>query len=446
MLSETFKKLFVLLLAFKFQQRVEAVQLKCDDPSSDTCIINRQKAPKGSVIEFANLSTSMIGLTINDCEMAVLVPKIFTLLPKLEQLVVSNNNIKILQPKAFLNAIYLISFDVSTNQVVVVKNKVFSKCSNLNTLNLSYNKIKMVAVNAFQGLTNLLTLLLNNNVIETLAANVFVTLTGITTIKLNNNNIKSIDKDLFQMNGKLDVLMMDNNQILQVAGETFSHLSLSLLVLSNNNITSFQASAPGSFDLKSGSLQSIYIGAQTKGLDCQYNQVSNITCDSTPLEMELLEASYNAIFNFQCIKNMQKVKSINLQQNKIAVLSKNYFINLKKLNSLDLSFNLLKKVKPQVFAALITLRYLKINKLANYKTVKTILPKLKSLALTSDPWNCSYITTVALILQAQKIVFDKNFLQNGLQRQCACNRTMDQILDPNTERITWWFKVDGCNN
>lgn len=442
MFTATFKRFLLLLFSFK---TIDAILLQCSDASSDTCNIKDQNATRGSIIEFANLNVIMTSLTINYCEMAFVVPKIFNLLPKLETLDIKYNKIKILQPKTFFKAINLLTFEAAYNKVVVVKNKLFSKCSNLNYVSFSNNNIKMVAVNAFQGLTNLATLLLNDNVIEVLALNVFATLTELTAINLSGNKLQAIDKDLFKMNGKLDTLELNNNQLMLLADETFSHSQLSFLKLDNNNLTaSYRTIIPGSLEIKSNSIQSIHIAATTKGLDCQKNQVNSITCDS-PLQMESFDATNNDISNFICIRNMTNAKTLNLQQNKIAVLSKKFFVNLKKLISLDLSFNLLKKVKPQVFAPLLKLKYLRVTKLTNYKTVKTILPKLISVALTSDPWNCSQISTVAHILQTQKIKFEKNFLGSSFMRECACNRSIDQILNPDTKNVIYWFKVDGCN-
>ena len=105
---------------------------------------------------------------------------------------------------------------------------------------------------------------------------------------------------------------------------------------------------------------------------------------------------------------MITIKELYLANNKFTKIAKSAFVNLKNLLYLDLSFNLFKKLSPQMFSSAKKLNTLYVDRFGGYTAVSQLCPQLVELHLTSALWNCSYVKSLVGILNAQKIYLDFN--------------------------------------
>ena len=109
-----------------------------------------------------------------------------------------------------------------------------------------------------------------------------------------------------------------------------------------------------------------------------------------------------------CIKRMAYLTAINLSRNKFVKLTKNAFIYLTRLETIDFSFNHFKKLGPQMFASAKLLKVLRIDKFGGYTLIRSFCAKLQEISLTSRTWECSIVTTVMSQLNSQRIFMSSN--------------------------------------
>lgn len=107
---------------------------------------------------------------------------------------------------------------------------------------------------------------------------------------------------------------------------------------------------------------------------------------------------------------MDQLLQLDLSYNKIVKLSKTAFSSLHNVNDINLSFNFIKKLTPQIFAPAIDLMYLTVDKMASYKSLSTSIPSLVTLGLSTKSWSCSVLKNVTAVVNSQKVVVKFNQL------------------------------------
>ncbi|XP_053695436.1 uncharacterized protein LOC128742961 [Sabethes cyaneus] len=150
-------------------------------------------------------------------------------------------------------------------------------------LDLSINKISFVEDDDFKTHVSLVKLFLSDNAIHTISLNAFSTLRKLQTLDLSHNRLEQLHEDLFEHNEKL----IDLN-------------------LSNNNFISLDSRPL----LKSSSIMYLHLS------ECKIPQL------------------HDSIFHY-----LPSLRSVDLSNNLMITLSKDVFVPVKKLRSIDLHEN-----------------------------------------------------------------------------------------------------------
>ncbi|XP_065115666.1 vasorin a [Paramisgurnus dabryanus] len=240
------------------------------------------------------------------------------------------NNINTLQQQGFVQLGELRLLDLSQNVLSEIPERVFSSLSSLHNLDLSSNRITHINKDSFTGLVNLERLYLYNNIIQSIHPAAFEGLENLLELKLQGNQISV-----------LPALALPK---------------LLLLDLSHNTIP-----PPGPDDLQTPHLESLKIaGLRLSSLDeGLLKSLANL---------HVLDVSQNQLVGIQStLKAMTGLQRLNLAGNPLGSLSKEDFENLSNLVELDLS-NLNLQGFPEGFF--------------------TIFPKLETLTVAENPFNC----------------------------------------------------------
>ena len=126
----------------------------------------------------------------------------------------------------------------------------------------------------------------------------------------------------------------------------------------------------------------------------------------------IFQARNNLLKNMNCIKRLSNLTELDLSNNKFTQISKNTFANLQSLTDLNFSFNKFKKLGPQMFATAKSLMVLKVDKFGGYKLVRKMSASLRELSLTTRFWDCTFVSTVAELLNKQRIMMKFNENKN----------------------------------
>lgn len=179
---------------------------------------------------------------------------------------------------------------------------------------------------------------------------------------------------------------MRNNKISVIESGTFDHLTdLNILDISYNKLTSF-------YEIT--------------------NAVESTECANN-LGIQKLKASYNKLNNLNCIRKMVNLTMLDLAGNKLMEVSAADFIHLTEISFLDLSFNNIKDLNLQALS-LMHLNELRVDHLVKYDNLHDVLPKLTTLSLLAESWNCSFVYSVVEILQKQRIEITLNSLSRNI--------------------------------
>lgn len=104
-----------------------------------------------------------------------------------------------------------------------------------------------------------------------------------------------------------------------------------------------------------------------KTLDLSYNKIEIVYAlnglDRLSMKMTVLNLSYNKIVSFEseCFKTKSKLRTLNLNNNRIPMLSASVYKYFNNISNLDLSFNDIAYIEVKVFENLTSLHILKLN-------------------------------------------------------------------------------------
>ncbi|XP_074619049.1 uncharacterized protein LOC141877908 isoform X1 [Acropora palmata] len=157
-------------------------------------------------------------------------------LPRVQNLVLSDNKITFIVEGTFSELDTLNSLEISSNQIVAIENGAFPVT--INTLNLWNNRFNFKHENQFTNLSQLSSLNLDNNLIDVVPNTSFHGLSSLTTLSLNSNKICRILKVIFKDLTSLQTLYLSQNDIAFIEDGALSNLPvLNRLDLNNNQLT-----------------------------------------------------------------------------------------------------------------------------------------------------------------------------------------------------------------
>ena len=198
-------------------------------------------------------------------------------------------------------------------------------------LYLGHNQIERIRKLDFCDLPNLIELRLQNNQIASISAFAFSgdCVPNIETIRLENNRINATEASTFFNLSSLVNVTLTNNQLIHVSSETFQGTPLKFLHLGSNRLRVI----PNLKDMEN--LQDIVL---------EGNNIENCTFPGE-------------------FKHMPSLNKIGLSNNKIQVLGSDVFINLKnsKVRILKLARNNVTKISKESFLPLTSIQSLNLG-------------------------------------------------------------------------------------
>lgn len=145
----------------------------------------------------------------------------------IKEIYLQNNSISVLAPGLFANLEQLLALDLSKNQLTSawINGDTFSGLIRLVLLNLSYNKVSKLDPTIFKDLYTLQILNLEHNLLETIPADTFAPMNNLHTLIISYNKISFLDA--YSLNGLyvLSLLAIDNNVLEGVHPEAFRNCS-----------------------------------------------------------------------------------------------------------------------------------------------------------------------------------------------------------------------------
>lgn len=297
--------------------------------------------------------------------------------------------------------------------------------ANLYKFDASHNNLIEITPSIFDSTPNVVEINLSHNKISTFAKETFATLENLQLLDLSNNLITSIDKKLFENNKKLMKLIVENNLIGRIDCEMFELLKNSLDVNEKKQ-------ASEEFEDKWKSVVEIDMSCMKNDLKIDVDDINgaifrrdnNIVfrCSKATLQnlkylnisglhlqdtakllqffgssLEKLDVSSNFIgeLHEKTFDKLTNLQVLNLSRTNLSNFGFETFYHHKKLQSLDLSYNQLKKLNFTLlfrnFKNLNTLN-LEGNDLTEVDTVTNVIfPKLTSLAISKNDFTCDYL-------------------------------------------------------
>lgn len=294
----------------------------------------------------------------------------------------------------------------------------------LQTFNASHNKITTIKATNFRQMPDIREIDLSFNEISTLEFGTFSRLRDLRILNLSFNLIEKIDHDSFKNNKKLEILQLENNPIKRIDSNIFLLLKRSVSVnVSWDKVTEIDTSCLGTaLRIEFSQNHEIFfrVPYRGNGLKCIGNVFQHLTylnVSGNHLEnatkivellgdsIEVLDLASNFMGN-SCLKEMSRcsvnggifqrfinLKVLNLSRTNLTHFEVEAFQGMKKLTTLDLSFNQLKYLD---FGSVILndLNTLKLggNQLIEIKWIRQYnLPKLTYLSIMGNNFSCEYL-------------------------------------------------------
>lgn len=412
---------YVLFLTFVVLNPSSA-DVTCDkEIKFGLCYVLDQKMSATDTFQIAGANGAFISdLIISNTEMPVIPSTIFTNYPNVTFLSMYNNGLTQLSSTSFVNAVKLTKMFIRYGFVTIITNATFRSCISLENLMISDQRISVVEQNAFQGLTKLNTLALSNNSIEFLHPAVFETLPALKILTIPTNKLKTLSSSLFSKNPGVFFVEFSFNQLTEIPSDLFSaSKSLNSIYFNNNFLTSAPTYGASYVDLSFNSLKTVQINSGVQTLHIHDNFIETIECSGANLTtIKRVYAANNSLTNFKCIRDMTNLTDLDVTLNKFARPTQVAFKNLKMMQTLTI-FNQTKflKTTAKSFSPLTTLMVLRVDRLADYRNLRQLFPKIYQVGLSTKNWNCSYQTRIAKVLNQQKILMN----YNTLSERAVCN-------------------------
>ncbi|KAF3706868.1 Toll-like receptor 13 Precursor [Channa argus] len=306
----------------------------------------------------------------------------FGKLSKLRFLDLEFNSISHVDDESFIHLAALTTLNMYRNELTNLTANLFQGLSMLTELDLGFNYIHFIHTSAFQFLTSLQTLFLENNRLQQITdIQPILQLPHLQVLSISYNQFSTFEtKDLlFNVSSGLKILNVSQNEIktFSITPLVFPHLemvnlsacgqagglkwdipdktlptNLTELIISNTLIT-FEEIRKVLQNLDS----LIYLGLNH--MEDVINKGLLATVCKIPT-LRKLDLSYNSVNSFSELENCSQLSDLDLSITHTSELPKDLLRSLKRLRSLKLNINLLRKV-PEDIRSLSTLEILNLS-------------------------------------------------------------------------------------
>lgn len=333
-------------------------------------------------------------------------------------LTMANNRLTELTASLFIDAPNISFIDLSHNEIDKINPFTFIDALFLSQLNLSHNRIKRLDPQVFEKLYALDSIALDNNELDHIDTTLFTRNTLLQKILLNNNRIMTLDCEAFVHTEYLNKLDLSYNQLLEFStnclhGPLVSPLSL---IISNNRLKNLTLRNIDSLEASNNSISLLSIEddvCHMEKLVVANNSLNKITAlfdrlgTLKHLDVSLNHIGYLNISTFAKLKNLNKLY---LKSTKLQHINYGTFASQKELKVLDISYNDLKHIEFDAFFPYlkgIEELYIDGNNLTETGglgwTAMHLFPNLKSLGLSNNQFNCSYLAKLITWLNLDKV-------------------------------------------
>ncbi|XP_053130139.1 nyctalopin-like [Hemicordylus capensis] len=275
-----------------------------------------------------------------------------------------------------------VSLSLSNNFLRLLTADAFNNLTFLNSLWLDHNNLTFLYPGAFKSLCSLRVLYLNRNSRLTyLHAHTFQGLRNLISLDLSHCNLFEIHPLVFSHLLSLEVLDLTSNKLRYIPQAFRSLTSLTKLSLERNNIE-----AIGKDSLKAMTT--------LQDLNLRKNRIWTIQQDAF-LQLDklgVLDLGHNRLSDLpnQLFSGLSQLKTVHLEANRLTQINCS-LSSLHSLTKLYLNNNQILSITGSAFSHLKELSFLHLNRnnLTQLSSrLLTELPKLRSVFLSHNPWQC----------------------------------------------------------
>lgn len=373
--------------------------------------------------DFRPLTKHISHITLGISNLTTLPNDTFNLLPNLHSLS-ARADIRTLTRHQFKNASRLMILNFGyNNQLTKLESNLFKYASSLEYIDLGFNQLNEVEDKAFHGLSNLRTLFMESNLISEIHNNTFFGTKNLQRLELSRNAISIIETGAFLHMSKLKILQLNQNRLSRLQSGIFSgfqmieRIDLSVNEISEiedgvfDNLTTLNILELGFnrlFMLPDG----VFLGTlNLKSIFLAYNQFTEIPSEMGNLTQ--LDMSFNPIQQIdpEVLFHMNSLDSLEIRGCNLTELPNDLFTNQLALGTLDLSENHFPVMNWTIFEPLVELRFLKleanqINEAENFTEIKSIMPKLEFINLSRNEIDCDTVIEMIGYFKNNTIEFE----------------------------------------
>ncbi|CAG9797739.1 unnamed protein product [Chironomus riparius] len=345
---------------------------------------------------------------------------IFTTYPDITWLSISNTSLQEISSKVFTNALKLTNLLIQYGSLSMLNNGTFVHCRKAQSIQIVNHQISFIDIMAFQGLKELQNLILSENYLTYLHPLTLSVLPKLMNFDIGYNLLTTIDSHQFIKNPLLFGLTISGNQLKTLPNDLFqSQTNLNSIYADHNQLVTAQSYGVNYVDISFNKLRNFTLSSGETTVHIENNFIRKIICSSTNLTVERFYADNNLLTSFLCIRDMENLIDLNVNNNKMLKTTKKAFLKLGNLQDLSmLNMTRFNSVPAKIFSSLKLLLYLRVDSLIRYKNLNVTLPNLFILTLSTKTWNCTYVSHVENILNSQNIVLFQN---EASQLEPRCN-------------------------
>ena len=254
-----------------------------------------------------------------------------------------------LKSNCFYNLSNMKDLNLESVQLRQIDKDVFANLPNLESLNLSYNNLQFLESNTFNGLNNLKKLILRSAIKESIHSKAFDQLVNLEYIDLSYNyGLRQLDVNLFNNLFKLIHLDLSDNSFEILKHETFKSLT-SLKVF---HLNSFEC------DRIEENPFNYLLNLEILNIDIQ-NYVNYFQFKNDIKLDKLSIKKWNVKFSNKL--NLVNLKTLDLSHNVLKRIKNDYFKHMPNLIDLDLSYCEIKQIEAKAFTKSINLEKLNLR-------------------------------------------------------------------------------------
>lgn len=299
--------------------------------------------------------TSLNILKLSNNRLVSLPPELFSDTRDVREMYLQNNSINVLAPGLFGELTQMLVLDLSHNELTAdwINTATFAGLVRLVVLDISYNRISKLEQSVFRDLYSLQILRINDNFIESIPENTFSALYNLHTLIISNNRLARIDSDTFNGLYVLSLLSIDNNKISWIHPEALKNCS---------------------------SLQDLHLNGN------KLMHVPEVIRNVPLLKTLDLGENHIEVITNETFSDLTQMFGLRLTENNIGNITKGVFDKMTSLKILNLSRNKIQKVSPGAFDSNINLQAIRLdgNYLSDIEELFAKLPRLVWLNISDN--------------------------------------------------------------